>query len=1115
MDDNGHGTHVAGTISAVTDNGIGVAGVSWNSKIMAVKFLGSTGGGSTANAIEAVLYSTMMGADLSNNSWGGGAFSAALEDAIAAAGDANKLFISSAGNASNNNDVTPAYPASYELDNIISVAALDHNNELASFSSFGANSVDLGAPGVAILSTSLSNGESISDPSGYTSISGTSMASPHVAGAAALLLAHFPGISAENLKARIVQSADKIPAMNSISVSGGALNLSNALETDNQAPAGPYLAFVNIEAATARSVSLSWPQSGDDGNSSGIASAYEIAISTQLFSQFEEGETFYTVPATDEPIDSIQYATISGLQPATTYFLYIRAVDNVGNKSYGSSVFAASTYSEQLLFSEDFSSLNAWTIDGFFGPEGHLWHLGSHRFSSPSSALYYGLDSTLTYNTGSSNFGTATSPEINLIGVEAPTLNLSHFYEREGGSAWDRARIEVLIDGTAVGTLFDATLATNGSLQSASFDLSAYADELIQLRFSFDTVDSILNDNEGWVIDDLIIGATGDPVFLDEDNDGVADQDDLCFGSPPNYKVNEDGCHTIAFYSMSPDRSNPQPLSGASFDSNDVIYIFADIPESEAINSVFFYLDGDLVREETKAPYDLQSGSATAANPFYVSELNTGWHYVFPLVWYPDGTSVSRVEGFTVSQAQDEDGDGVSDTDDLCPGTPAGTPVDSTGCAIVVGDSLLTYSLSSDRSSPVDADGASFESDDLVYVFLNVPSGDGIDSVTFRIDGELAKTESKFPFDLAGGSNASANPMDLSGLSEGAHELSAEVAWSNGETTLNVANFNLGTVVSDPDSDGDGVPDGTDLCPDTPADTPVDSDGCPLPAEEDSDNDGVPDSLDLCPGTPPGSTVDEDGCVVDNSGNLLVFSTGSDRSSPNVLASSEFSGSETIYVFIDAANGDDISSVDFYINGEFERTESLHPFDLFGGSASNAKPFNLSSLSPGSHMVSAVVNWNDASTSNFEGAFQIIAPNDSDNDGVPDELDLCPGTPEGDLVDSDGCTVTVEGPSLVYSMQADRSNELSLNEATFTTEEQIYIFLNVENGDGIDSVSFFLNGELYEVQSAHPYDFAGGSAASPTPLNTSDLGAGVHILDSLVNYSNGSSAGQSAIITVE
>ncbi len=221
FDDNDHGTHVSGTIAAVGNNGIGVTGVNWTAQIMPLKFLNARGSGSIADAISALDYAVMMGARISNNSWGGGAFSQAMFDAIAAAQNSGHLFVAAAGNDGINTDITPAYPASYNLNNIISVAATDDDDALASFSNFGRNTVDLAAPGVSILSTTPRNT--------YSSFSGTSMATPHVAGAAALVLAEDITLNVVALKAALLDSVDLISALTGISVTGGRLNASTAL----------------------------------------------------------------------------------------------------------------------------------------------------------------------------------------------------------------------------------------------------------------------------------------------------------------------------------------------------------------------------------------------------------------------------------------------------------------------------------------------------------------------------------------------------------------------------------------------------------------------------------------------------------------------------------------------------------------------------------------------------------------------------------------------------------------------------------------------------------------------------------------------------------------------
>ena len=239
MDDNGHGTHVAGTIAAA-NNGQGVVGVNWTAKIMPLKFLDSSGSGSTSNAIRAVDYAVAKGAKLSNNSWGGGGYSQALYDAINRANAAGSLFVAAAGNGGSdgvgdNNDTTPHYPSSYNLDNIIAVASTTRTDSKSGFSNYGLKSVDLAAPGASIYST-LPGGT-------YGSKSGTSMATPQVSGALSLLLSKestLPDTAAEAAaaKAAILSSVDKTSALAGKVVSEGRLNVSRLVggETPDVTP---------------------------------------------------------------------------------------------------------------------------------------------------------------------------------------------------------------------------------------------------------------------------------------------------------------------------------------------------------------------------------------------------------------------------------------------------------------------------------------------------------------------------------------------------------------------------------------------------------------------------------------------------------------------------------------------------------------------------------------------------------------------------------------------------------------------------------------------------------------------------------------------------------------
>ncbi len=225
-----HGTHVAGTIGAVGGNGVGVAGVCWSVKLMSAKFLGGTGG-TTANAIAAVDYFTdlkirhNLNLVATNNSWGGGGFSQGLQDAIERANAAGILFIAAAGNDGTNNDATASYPSGYPNSNIIAVAALASNGTLASYSQYGATTVDIAAPGSGIYSTVPARVKGKTAAS-YASYSGTSMATPHVTGAAALYAARHPGSSAAQIKAAILNSAVPTASVNGKVATNGRLDVS-------------------------------------------------------------------------------------------------------------------------------------------------------------------------------------------------------------------------------------------------------------------------------------------------------------------------------------------------------------------------------------------------------------------------------------------------------------------------------------------------------------------------------------------------------------------------------------------------------------------------------------------------------------------------------------------------------------------------------------------------------------------------------------------------------------------------------------------------------------------------------------------------------------------------
>jgi len=225
-DDAGHGTHVAGILGAVGNNGLGISGVAWKVQLMPLRFLDRFGEGATSDAIQCITYAIAHGAKVINTSWGSNAFSGSLNGAISLALQADVIVVAAAGNERRNNDVTPLYPASFNQNNILSVAATTNRDVLAGYSNYGAGSVDLAAPGDAILSTWDSSDQS------YQTTSGTSMSSPLVAGAAALMRAHFPAASASEITARIIATTDPLPSLRGRCVSEGRLNLALSLGPD-------------------------------------------------------------------------------------------------------------------------------------------------------------------------------------------------------------------------------------------------------------------------------------------------------------------------------------------------------------------------------------------------------------------------------------------------------------------------------------------------------------------------------------------------------------------------------------------------------------------------------------------------------------------------------------------------------------------------------------------------------------------------------------------------------------------------------------------------------------------------------------------------------------------
>ncbi|HEX8144631.1 MAG TPA: S8 family serine peptidase, partial [Pyrinomonadaceae bacterium] len=335
-DPDDHGTHVAGTIGAKGNNGVGVAGINWDVKLMSLKFLtGKDGFGTDTSAIAAFTYAKMMrdrGVNLRvlNCSWGSAGSNPAVKDAIDSVGESGILVVAAAGNAWTDNDDFPEYPASFDSPNLVRVSATDRVDDLAEFSNFGTRVPGIGAPGRGILSTTPRNYPTAQatykepDGSTYTFFSGTSMATPQVSGVAALLLAQYPGLSVQRLRGALLYSGEVLPSLLDKVTTGRRLNAKLAL--DNAAlndTTPPTISGLSLVAQNGRNLTLQFA-TGDDGTS-GNAALYDVYFTTPANLKYHLGSFLPTGAGNPQ--------SISVLAPykQTTGTLTLYVIDDAGN----------------------------------------------------------------------------------------------------------------------------------------------------------------------------------------------------------------------------------------------------------------------------------------------------------------------------------------------------------------------------------------------------------------------------------------------------------------------------------------------------------------------------------------------------------------------------------------------------------------------------------------------------------------------------------------------------------------------------------------------------------------------------------------------------------------
>lgn len=487
MDDNGHGTHVAGTIGAEGNNGVGVVGVCPTVRIMPVKFLGADGSGSTANAIQAVDFAVSHGARVLNCSWGGGGQSELLLEALQRARAAGVLVVAAAGNESTNNDETPSYPASYNqfCDNVLSIAATDKRDALAAFSNFGRDTVDLCAPGVGIVSTLPGNS--------YGSYSGTSMATPHVSGVAALLLSRYPDLDLAQLRHRLISNADILPDLGP-KVPARRLNAAQALVEDTIAPGAPSgLTATHLSAA---GVLLSWSASGDDGPA-GRASGYELRVSDHPITEASFADATAARWLPEPGVSGTPETSLLTLStPGQRIYIALRAVDNVGNNSTlvvlpplrvadgGPEVTA---FEDHVEGNSRFSGTTPWavTTEDSYGP-GHSY--------TDSPRVPYALDTDTSLTQMSS---------VQLTGF-VPVLHFQARTDLEAG--FDFLYVEASTDEGATWTRLEIALTDTQEWSSYAVSLGRFYGHPVRVRFRL-VSDDVVTAQGVWLDDITISGS--------------------------------------------------------------------------------------------------------------------------------------------------------------------------------------------------------------------------------------------------------------------------------------------------------------------------------------------------------------------------------------------------------------------------------------------------------------------------------------------------------------------------------------------------------------------------------------------------------------------------------
>ncbi len=499
-DDHSHGTHVSGIIGAVGNNSTGVSGVCWNVTIMPLDGFDTSGESISSDLIEAINYAEQMGARVINASWGDQYNDLALEAAIRSFTAAGGLFVCAAGNENGeNNDWFTSFPANYDIDALLSVGSSTRDDLVAGHSSIGPNRVHLFAPGSSIYNTMPTSQGT------YGTKNGTSMASPHVAGAAALLWAWDPGLSNLEVKYRILAGADAQSAFAGKALTGGRLNASAVFAVDDATPSA--IDDLAIVGTSYDRLDLAFTVTGDDG-AVGTARFLDIRYSTAPITEvnWETASRAY-----DEPEPAVagtpQTHTLLRLDEGTQYYVRMKVIDDVGNLSALSNEAVGLTDAPVDLFRDDMESgVGAWRVLA-----GSSWE---RTTATSRSGTYSWTDSAGGLYAAGHNY--LISPLINLSTASDPVLRFWHRYDIQmaGTTVFDYAEVQACTDGVNWSAPLVRYWDSADWWLQETVDLSRFKGRAA-VWFRFHLYANPLDHYDGWYVDDVRILDLATPSGLE------------------------------------------------------------------------------------------------------------------------------------------------------------------------------------------------------------------------------------------------------------------------------------------------------------------------------------------------------------------------------------------------------------------------------------------------------------------------------------------------------------------------------------------------------------------------------------------------------------------------